>query len=219
MPKDYNALTHVHEYGGASFTIRETDSHIIFSDLPTNVVFDLNPATLKAEPIVEEDFKNYYADFCVHPTNSKLVLAIREDHHCEKIEDIQNTLVAIDSSTKAVHTIATGADFYAYPRFSPDGKHVCWTQWDHPNMPWTSTELWIAEWQNGSVFNAKAIAGQDIKESITQPQWGVDSSLFFVSDRTDFWQLYQVVDGNVRYIRVKGLEEAEFGAPEWWLGR
>ncbi len=223
LPKEYNALTHVHEYGGASFTTRDTDGHIIFSDSDTNVVFNLDPTTLKAEPIVEEDLKNYFADFNVHPTDSKFVLAIKEDHHSSKIEEIENTLVAIDSSTKAVHIIASGADFYAYPRFSPDGKHVSWTQWNHPNMPWNYNELWVAEWQDGKAIDAKVIAGQDVKESITQPQWGMptgrDASLFFVGDRTGFWQLYQFVDGHVRHIHVKGLEQAEFGSPEWWLGR
>jgi hypothetical protein len=219
LPKENSALTHVHEYGGASFTARDSDRHIIFSDFDTNLVFDLDPATVKAEPIVKEDFKNYFADFNVHPKDSKWVLAIKEDHHSGKIEDIENTLVAIDSSTKNVHTIVSGADFYAYPRFSPDGKHVSWTQWNHPNMPWNYNELWVADWQEGKVANARVIAGHEQKESITQPQWGVDGSLFFVGDRTGFWQMYQFVDGNVRYIHVKGLEKAEFGGPEWWLGR
>jgi hypothetical protein len=219
LPKEYNALTHVHEYGGASFIVRSSDGHILFSDFKTNVVHDLDPATLTAEPIVVEDPKYYFADFNVHPKDSKWVLAIQEDHHSDKIEEIVNSLVAIDSTTKAVHTIASGADFYAYPRFSPDGKHVCWTQWNHPNMPWNYNELWIADWQDGQVANAQPIAGRDIKESITQPQWGLDDSLFFVGDRTGFWQLYQFIDGTVRYIQATGLEKAEFGAPEWWLGR
>lgn len=219
LPKEYNALTHVHEYGGASFAVKSNTGHIIFSDFESNLVFDLDPATLTAEPIIEEDFQNYYADFNAHPTDSRWVLAIREDHHSSRIEDIENTLVAIDSSTRTVHTIVRGADFYAYPRFSPDGRRVSWTQWHHPNMPWHYNELWVADWQEGKVVNSKVVAGQDIKESITQPQWGEDGSLFFVGDRTSFWQLYQLVDNEVRRVHVKGLEEAEFGAPEWCLGR
>jgi hypothetical protein len=86
-------------------------------------------------------------------------------------------------------------------------------------MPWNYNELWVAEWQNGKVVNEKVVAGRDEKESITQPQWGVDGSLFFVGDRTGFWQMYRLVDGDVRYLHVKGLESAEFGGPEWWLGR
>jgi WD40-like Beta Propeller Repeat len=219
LPKQYNALTHVHEYGGASFSTRGSDGHIIVSDFDTNLVLDLDPATAKAEPIVEEDCKNYFADFNVHPNDSKWVLAIREDHHSNKIEDVENTLVAIDSSTKAVHTIVSGADFYAYPRFSPDGKRLCWTQWNHPNMPWNCNELWVADWQEGKVVNAGVVAGQGLKESITQPQWGLDGSLFFVGDRTGFWQMYQFAGGSLRAVRSKGLERAEFGAPEWLLGR
>ena len=219
LPKEYNALTHVHEYGGASFTTRASDGHIIFSDFDSNGVFDLDPTTLQVEAAVEADSKNYFADFSVHPTDSKWVLAIREDHHAEQIAEIENSLVAIDVTAKAVHPIVSGADFYAYPRFSPDGEHVCWTQWNHPNMPWNCNELWVAEWQDGQVANARAVAGQAVKESITQPQWGDDGSLFFVGDRTGFWQLYQWAGEQVRYIHAQGLEKAEFGAPEWWLGR
>jgi hypothetical protein len=108
LPKEYSSLTHVHGYGGASLTTRGSDGHIIFSDFHTNLVLDLDLATLKAEPIVDEDFKNYLADFNVHPRDSKWVLAAKEDHHAGKVEEIENTLVAIDSSTKRVYTIVRG---------------------------------------------------------------------------------------------------------------
>jgi Tol biopolymer transport system component len=205
--------------GGASFVTRQTDGYLIFSDFESKVVYELNPETLEVKPIVEEDKKIYYADFDVHPVESKWVAAIKEDHHPAKIEDIENTLVVIDSTTKATSTIAKGADFYAFPRFSPDGKQVCWTQWNHPNMPWNYTELWVADWQDGKISNDRVIAGHEAKASVSQPQWSPDGSLFFVDDRTGYWQLYHMTEGSTRHIHVKGLEKAEFASPDWWLGR
>ena len=218
LSEKYSALTQVHEYGGASYTTRDTDGHLIFSDFDSKLVYDLDPETLEATPIVEEDSKTYFADFNIHPVDSKWVLAIKEDHHPAKIEDIENTLVAIDSSTKAVHKIVSGADFYAFPRFNPDGTRVCWTQWNHPNMPWNYTELFVADWHDGKVVNARVMAGRDVKASITQPQWSPDGSLFFVDDRTGYWQLYHMIGNDVNLIHVPGFEKAEFARPDWFLG-
>lgn len=206
----------MHEYGGASCSVRPTDGHIIFADFGSNTVFDLDPSTTKVTPIVEKDEKNYFADFSIHPTVSKWVIAIREDHHSEVIDEIQNTLVSIDSGSKEVRTIAHGADFYTFPRFSPDGKKVCWIQWNHPNMPWYETELWLADWKDGLVTNAHKAVGS--KESITQPQWSPDGSLFFASDRSGFWQLYKMTGDSIKHVKVSGLDEAEFAGPGWYLG-
>ena len=219
LPKQYNALTQVHEYGGASYVTRDADGHLIFSDFATKLLFDLDPETQTVTPIVEEDPKIYFADFSVHPKESKWILAIKEDHHAQKIEDIETTLVAIDSTRKAIHTLVKGADFYASPRFSPGVSKVCWVQWNFPGMPWTSTELWVADWHDGQIANARSVAGTDVTESITQPCWNFDGSLFFVSSRSGYYQLYHFVGDHVQHVSLKGLEEAEFGAPDWWLGR
>ena len=125
----------------------------------------------------------------MHPTDSKWIIAIKEHHHPPKIDDIENTLVAIDSATKKVSTIASGADFYAFPRFSPDGRKICWIQWNHPNMPWNYTELWQADWKDGELSGHILLAGREAKASITQPRWSPDGSLFFADDLTGYWQI------------------------------
>lgn len=86
------------------------------------MVYEVNPESAEMMPSVEEDKKIYFAAFNVHPVDSKWVAAIREYHHQPKIEAIENTLVVINSTTMAGSTIGKGADFYAFPRFSPNGK-------------------------------------------------------------------------------------------------
>ena len=52
-----------------------------------------------------------------------------------------NTIVAVDlgGGRDAGRVLASGHDFYASPRLSPDGNRLAWLAWDHPNMPWNGT--------------------------------------------------------------------------------
>jgi dipeptidyl aminopeptidase/acylaminoacyl peptidase len=85
-------------------------------------------------------------------------------------------------------------------------------------MPWTSTELWVADFEDGKVSNPKCIAGKETSSSVTQPVWGNDGSLFFVDDRTGHWQLYRWDGTNAKHIQLQGLEGADFAGPDWVLG-
>lgn len=217
LPKQYSARTGLYEYGGAAFTV-SPDGSLIFGDWVTKGVFSLDPDSGRTFPVVQADPAVYYADFEVHPSDTRWVLALREDHHSAIVE---NTIVAIDALTKATHPVAHGADFYSHPRFNPDGTKVCWMQWNHPDMPWTGTELYIADWHNGKIGKPMFVAGKAGVESISQPRWGPDGALYFISDRTGYWQLYQSTqgDGGSKHIELKGLTDAEFATAEWWLGR
>ena len=213
LPKRYSALSQVHEYGGASFLVR-SDGRIIFTDFETKGVFVLDPETQQVNLLGIADPKVYYADFTI---NAKNIVAIKEDHHPAKIEEFKNSLVVI-SGSRQVKALVEGSDFYAFPRFSPDGKKLCWVSWNHPAMPWTSTELWVADIENDEITNAKCIAGKATASSVTQPVWGNDGSLFFVDDQTGHWQLHRWDGSNTKHIQLKGLEEADFAGVDWWLG-
>ncbi len=158
LPSKHSALTHVHEYGGAAIQTSPADGKLIFADSISNTVFSLDVDSDEATPIVPEDPKVRFADFSVHPSDPRWILAIQEDHHT--YPDVVNTIVAIDASEKKVHTIASGQDFYSHPRFSHDGSKICWNQWNHPDMPWTGNELYIADWDGGKASNVTYVAGR-----------------------------------------------------------
>lgn len=216
MPKDYNARTAVHEYGGAAFAVRP-DGTLVFSDWETSGAFILDPAKGGVEAITEPDHKLRFASFSVHPTSPNWILAIQENHHAA----VENTLVAIDATNKTLHSIAQGADFYNHPQFSPQGDKLCWIQWDHPDMPWTGTTLFLAEWKNGEIGSPQRIAGHPGSESIVQPQWTPDGSLLFSSDFSGYWKLYCLKENasEPKLLQLKDLEEAEFAGVEFILGR
>jgi hypothetical protein len=71
-----------------------------------------------------------------------------------------------------------------------DGRWLTWLAWDHPNMPWNGTTLWLSELDEaGNVAESLTVAG-GVSESVFQPEWSRDGrAIFFVSDRSGWWNL------------------------------
>jgi dipeptidyl aminopeptidase/acylaminoacyl peptidase len=114
-----------------------------------------------------------------------------------------------------VRVLVQGSDFYGAPRLSPDGRRLAWLAWNHPNMPWDGTELWLGDMlADGSVANHRLVAGGS-NESVFQPEWSPDGVLYFVSDRSGWWNLYRLRQGSMEALHPM---EAEFGLPAWVLG-
>jgi dipeptidyl aminopeptidase/acylaminoacyl peptidase len=142
------------------------------------------------------------------------VVAVRETH--EPGGEVQNDLVELATDgSGAILVLASGGDFYSSPRLSPDGRRLAWLSWDHPRMPWDGTSLWVSGYTPGAgVGPPRRVAGGET-ESIFQPEWSPSGDLWFVSDRTGWWNLYREVSG-----KVEGTcpMDADFGWPQWVFG-
>jgi len=213
-PPPFNARTRVHEYGGGAFAI--ADGTVYFSDFSDQRVYRQDPSS-EPRPITPEANLRY-ADGVFDHRRGRMI-CVREDHTDLEREAV-NAIVSLDleGDDSGGQVLVFGNDFYSSPRLSPDGSRLAWLTWNHPNMPWDGTELWVGELRaDGSLDQAERVAGGK-DESIFQPEWSPDGVLHFVSDRTGWWNLYRWRDGRVEPL-IEIEMEAEFGLPQWVFGR
>ena len=208
-PGPFNVRTRVHEYGGGAALV--ADGTVWFSHFADNRVYRIDAAGGEPQALsAGGDLR--YADFVLDAARSRLV-GVREDHTAGETYPV-NTLCALGFDGQET-VLVDGNDFYSSPRMSPDGKHIAWLSWDHPRMPWEGTELWLAEiGADGTLLDGRLIAGGPA-ESVVQPEWAPDGTLYFVSDRSGWWNLHRYTDGVVHPVYPR---EAEFGGPHWVFG-
>ncbi len=208
-PAPLNARTRVHEYGGGAFLV--ADGMVYFSNFADQRMYCQRLGE-EPQPLTPAGpFR--YADGVLDRARRRIV-CVREDH--SGAGQPANTLVglSLDGGDNG-QILAAGNDFYASPRLSPDGTRLAWLAWNHPNMPWDGTELWVAPvGADGKLGRAVKVAGGPA-ESVFQPEWSPDGMLHFVSDRSGWWNLYRW-----RGVRAEALASmpAEFGAPQWVFG-
>lgn len=215
-PAEANVRDRVHEYGGGAYAVR--DGVLVYSEMADGRLYRADPAGVA--PITPPgDLR--FADLRVHPDRG-LVLAVREDHGAG--DEPVNTIVALaldGSGPEGGTVLCGGADFYASPELSPDGR-LAWVQWDHPAMPWDATALRTARldadadrgWRLGE---QQQVAGGS-EESAVHPRWLPDGDLVLVSDRSGWWNLYAWSPGDDA-LRALCPTEAEFCEPQWVLGQ
>jgi dipeptidyl aminopeptidase/acylaminoacyl peptidase len=210
-PPDFNARTRVHEYGGGDYTAR--DGVVYFANYADQRLYRQSPGETP-RPITPEATLRY-ADLTLDPARGRLI-CVREDHRPADREAI-NSLVAMPLDGGEQVALAGGNDFYASPRLSPDGRRLAWLTWNHPNMPWDGTELWLADIDaDGSLVDPRRVVGGRA-ESIFQPEWSPDGTLYFISDRSGWWNLYRRRGRDVPPERLYPMA-AEFGLPQWVFG-
>jgi dipeptidyl aminopeptidase/acylaminoacyl peptidase len=208
-PAGFNARTRVHEYGGGDYAVN--NGTVIFSNFADQRLYIQTPGSEPRALTPAMDMR--YADGIVDAAGSRF-LSVREDHTGSG--EVINTIVSVDLTAENAGTIlVSGNDFYSSPRLSPKGSQLAWLTWNHPNMPWDGTELWVGKLNpDGSMGDSARIAG-GIEESICQPEWSPDGTLYFISDRTGWWNLYRWRDGKVDAVCPM---DAEFGEPQWVFG-
>ena len=217
----------MHEYGGGAWTV--SGGVLYFSHFADNRLYRMErgghwPYALSPEGAWR------YADGIIDSRRHRWI-GVREDHDPNEgiagAGTVINTIVSIDmdhgwtrgdGGGLGCTVLASGHDFYSSPQLSPDGRWLAFLAWDHPNMPWTGTGLYVLQLgPDGKPVGEPVLVAGGEKESIFQPAWAPDgSALFFVSDRSGWWNLYRQKSRTP--IEALAPMEAEFGQPQWVFG-
>jgi dipeptidyl aminopeptidase/acylaminoacyl peptidase len=204
-----NVRSRVHEYGGRAYSV--VNGLVAYGEFSDQRLY---VQELGAAPRAVTPDGYRYADFA-GGSDRRTLFAVREDH-CAAGEPV-NSVVAIDVDiASAGRVLFDRSDFVAYPRPSADGR-IAFIAWNHPNMPWDATTLYVARLGADGLEDLRVIAGgpEATAESVIEPVWDVDGTLYFLSDRSGYWNVYRWKDGPIEAVtRI----DADFGGPMWSLG-
>ena len=138
--------TRVHEYGGKAYAVHH--GVIVFSDQTDGRVYAFDTADPRraVRPLTTLS-KVRYGDFWIADVR-ELVYAVAEDHSAPGEPVNKIVAIPLDGSAarddSAIITVFEGTDFAQAPTVSPDGTKIAWITWNHPNMPWTYSQLRVA---------------------------------------------------------------------------
>lgn len=204
-PVPYSVRSRVHEYGGGAFAVQ--NGVVWFCNDRDQRIYRQERGR---EPVALTELgRRRFADLTVDAGRERLI-AVCEAHERDGQEPV-NSLVSV-AADGTVTTLAAGEDFYAAPRLSPDGHHLAWLSWRHPNMPWDGCSLTLATLDAGGMVETSDVVAGGSDEALFQPEWSPGGTLYFVSDRSGWWNLYRWRDGAAQPVCPMPLE---FGLPQW----
>ncbi|CAI5466771.1 unnamed protein product [Closterium sp. Yama58-4] len=193
-------------------------------------------------PVVEPPSALRFADGRLD-VHRRRVICVQEDHRQSTSSgggteehgghgEPSNMIVAVSldsDGTDVPVLLASGADFYASPRLSPDGKQLAWMEWSHPHMPWERSRIMVGAFDDDGCLTAvQCAAGADasVVEAPMEPLWSPQGELYFLSDRlTGFWALqrWNPTSGTAEAVADMPKHEGtdllvEVGGPLWVFG-
>jgi dipeptidyl aminopeptidase/acylaminoacyl peptidase len=230
LPAPWNARTRVHEYGGRSWLpVPAPDSTagkaepgegaaLVFANFGDQRLYRLDPGAREPVPITPEPAvpaAERYADYTLAPGGTE-IWCVRESHRPGGAVGRALVAVRLDGRGEPRVLLRDG-HFLAHPRISPDGRQLAYLTWAHPRMPWDGTELRVVDLAaDGSPGEPRTVLGGPA-ESVLQPEWAATGTLYAISDRSGWWNLYAVpaAGGQPRPLCPRA---EEFGGPLWQLG-
>lgn len=214
-PAEFSLRSRVYEYGGGALCL--TEDGIAFVNEGDQQIYLQQLTGMAAGPPVALTARggHRYGDL-QFDQHRGAILAVEEAQDEGRVE---HRLVSVSlAGDRSV--LAEGADFYSSPTLDADGERLAWIQWQRPEQPWTATSLWTAErTEENRWATPRCLAGAAGNESLQQPRFAADGTLYSLSDHDGWWRPWQMQDGALvpvdRLIASKRFDHAS--AP-WQLG-
>ncbi|MGV9267274.1 prolyl oligopeptidase family serine peptidase [Kitasatospora sp. NPDC003701] len=185
----------LHAYGGGAYAV--ADGTVWFVRAADSKVYRIEAGNGPEQVVPSED--GYaYGDLWCSPAGP--LLAVRGDEAGDEIVEI---------SPDGVRVLVRSTGFLAAPR--QQGDLLAYLEWRRDEMPWDASRLRLAEVGTRRVGTDRIVAGSE-HESVVQPQWGPGGRLYFLSDRTGWWNLYRCTDGQVEAVAPL---DADCAAAPW----
>ncbi|HAQ59630.1 MAG TPA: S9 family peptidase [Microbacterium sp.] len=213
LPAPWSARSRVHEYGGGAWTADESGA-LSFVEQSDQRVWHLVPGE-RPRALTPELPGTRFGDLT---WSGGRLLAVRETdrENGSPARDIVEivSLTNDTDATESIRSLATGFDFVAYPRLSPDGRRLAFIGWNHPDMPWDATRLVVLDLATGT---AGGVAGGP-GESVLQPEWTGPDELTYATDRTGRWNLERRPARGGSHASSLAPSDSDTGGPLWNLG-
>ncbi len=200
---DLSVGNSINEYGGGAWQVRAGIT--VFSSLPSGEVWLIEDG-LRRRLAAGGELR--FGCFEIVPER-RLVLAVREDHRPEGF--CEQAVVALDLDSLNLdggQVLASGADFYASPTLDQTGR-LAWVQWDLPDMPWDSSQLWVAPLTEPTT--AQAVLNRS-GVSALHPRWSSTGQLIYLSDASGYWNFQSWDGGSSQPLHQ---HEFDFCLPMW----
>lgn len=183
----------LHAYGGMPYAVLPSGDAVLVDDSTGHLV----------GPVTVPNTGHLYGDLT---WSAGELLGVRENAGGDE-------LIAVDAASGRLKVLETTDGFLASPR-AFIGR-LAWVRWGPGLMPWDSSEVWVARYRPGDqpVDPVRVAGGPG--ESAFQPQWGDDGWLYFMSDRTGWWNLYRWRNGRTEAVAPI---EAECATAPWESG-
>ena len=213
LPAPWSASTRVHEMGGLSWlvTFWNGEPGLMFCEASDQRLYWKTDGgtPLPLTPASPTGSLHRYAEMHVRGDNVICIREITEGHHTTR----SIISINIDGS---ITTLDDDSHFYAHLAISPDGNKLAWVGWEHPQMPWDGTQIFVAEFTADSLLAHRQKIVGSTTESVNSPTWDGNGALYYISDTSNWWNVWHTdLKGNTRHVAV---DESEWAKPLWIIG-
>lgn len=216
-PTHISVRSRVHEYGGQSWCL--LDHGLVFVHGDDQQLWRL-PFNGEATRLTHTSECRYGAPVWDRTLNRLIV--VQEEHPPgDNPADVINRLVAVSLDDGEVSVLHEGFDFYDQVALGADseGDVIAWISWEHPEQPWTETQLLFSRLDKQGHLEHVHTWGQ--AQALTQPRFDAQGQLHVISDHSNWWQIYRVEQHSdqIELVLLPGQDHAEYASASWQLGQ